>query len=268
MNTKGIIWEPICMLNAGEGTFCNAGVWVMLQLNPTLSLGGLADAIVLLLHVYPFLFNISASLHSLLIQKPHFIPYLSASHPSTYTQRVLFTSGRRNAPSLFPLWWWNERKRTKGGWRKRKKEKRGGITVTNNSALKQQRCSNRQFLLCHYTLPLLSLSASITWSPLTHVQTYIQQAYMYGSSAHSDQWHLGYSHRCWSGLHFQRSDTEDARREWELGKFCMLTTTNSMHSHHKRDKEKLACKYKSHIILKALTINLLRAASSFEAQVF
>lgn len=40
MNTKGIIWKPICMLNAGEGTFCNAGVWVMLQLSPTLFLGG------------------------------------------------------------------------------------------------------------------------------------------------------------------------------------------------------------------------------------
>lgn len=30
------------MLNAGEGTFCNAGLWVMLQLSPTLSLGDIA----------------------------------------------------------------------------------------------------------------------------------------------------------------------------------------------------------------------------------
>lgn len=74
MNTKGIIWEPICMLNAGEGTFCNAEVRVMLQLSPTLSLRDWANAIVLPLCFYPFPFAISACLPSLLAPKPHLIP--------------------------------------------------------------------------------------------------------------------------------------------------------------------------------------------------
>ena len=75
------------------------------------------------LRVYPFPFAISACLCP-----PPSLPQSAPSHPSlslslslslylpespsTYTRRVLFTSGRRNAPSLFPLWWWNGREQT------------------------------------------------------------------------------------------------------------------------------------------------------------
>lgn len=90
------------MLNAGEGTFCNAGVWVMLQLSPTLSLGGSADAIVLLLHVYHSLFAISACFHSLLAQKPHLIP---RSQPDTplLTLNEFFSPPADEMLHLFPL---------------------------------------------------------------------------------------------------------------------------------------------------------------------
>lgn len=144
MNTKGIIWEPICMLNAGEGTFCNAGVWVMLQLSPTLSLGGSADAIVLLLHVYHSLFAISACFHSLLAQKPHLIP---RSQPDTplLTLNEFFSPPADEMLHLFPLC--GDEMRGRKAWGKeeeqeKKGEERGGITVTDKSAPKQQKCSH------------------------------------------------------------------------------------------------------------------------------
>lgn len=43
------------MLNAGEGAFRDAGGWVMQQLSSTISLGDQANAIMLPMHVYPFL---------------------------------------------------------------------------------------------------------------------------------------------------------------------------------------------------------------------
>lgn len=64
------------MLNAGEGTFCDAEVWVMLQLSPTLSLGDQANTIVLPLRVYPFHFSPAAV--PLFAPKSHLIPLFAS----------------------------------------------------------------------------------------------------------------------------------------------------------------------------------------------
>lgn len=63
------------MLNAGEGTFCDAEVRVMLQLSPTLSLGDQANTIVLPLRVYPF--HLSPAAVPLFAPKSHLVPPLS-----------------------------------------------------------------------------------------------------------------------------------------------------------------------------------------------
>lgn len=158
MNTKGIICAPICMLNAGEGTFCNAGVRVMLQLNPTLSLRDWANTIVLLLCVYPFAFAISACLHSSMPRSPvsSFSLWLYLHSMSSFHLRQ--TKCSIAFPSVVMKWEGTRRGVTRE--RKRKRKKRG-ITVTDNSALKQWHCSHtfsRWTGSCCFVLTLTSSS--------------------------------------------------------------------------------------------------------------
>lgn len=162
----------------------------------------MSDAIVLLLHVYPFAFAISAHLPFLLAPKAPLSRPLSWPNPpsTTYTQGVLFTSGRRNAPSLFPLWWWNERKRTKMGWgkrgRKRRRGSRGlGAGVSSSlTTLPWNKCrvptpsfgEQAAVALCSHLTQSISRSVSPLAQCSSHMNTLTEQSYMNWSSADSD----------------------------------------------------------------------------------
>lgn len=131
------------MLNAGEGTFCNAGVWVMLQLSPTLSLGDWANAIVLPLRVYPFLSpslpaSIPPSLAPLVLSICHRPLYLH----STSSFHLRQTKCSIAFPSVVMKWEGEDKEGvTRDSERERGKERErrgGGVIVTDNSALKQQ----------------------------------------------------------------------------------------------------------------------------------
>lgn len=197
----------------------------------------------LLLRVYPFPFTISAWLRSLLALEPHLIPLSLPETPSTYTRWVLFTAGRRNAPSLFPLWWWNGREKTRMGWegeRERRTEEEGvgweggggvRITVTDNSALKQQHCSHtfiRWAGSCCFELTpypsSLPVSISLTSSHekkkyiyITHSHTHIMHTW-----TETVQTVINVSmvtvEMCWNSLYFQYPDPSVLRGElWMQG---------------------------------------------------
>lgn len=232
MNTKGIIWEPICMLNAGEGTFCNAGVWVMLQLSPTLSLGGSADAIVLLLHVYHSLFrNLclfpfppcprSPVLSLSLSQTPLYLHSTSSFHLRQTKCSIFF-------PSVVMKW---EEGGHEGGEQGKKEKRRGGITVTDKSAPKQQRCSHTFIRwtgsCCFVITPFVSKQTHICATVVHEVMQYTH-AYDVGEQA-------GFF---FSTFRFWQSSQEAAAAgtEWDLERFCMFCTTNSIYNHCKMDE--------------------------------
>lgn len=169
MNTKGIIWEPICMLTAGEGTFCNAGGWVMLQLSPTLSLWDWDNAIVLLLHVFPFPFSISPLPPLLLAPKPHLIPVLpptlslSARKPFYLHLMSSFHLQQTKCSIVFPSVEVKREGGDKERWRKREKERRGNhshwrIGPETTALFPHLPQVTRTWQLCVYTSAPLSSS--------------------------------------------------------------------------------------------------------------
>lgn len=197
----------------------------------------------LLLRVYPFPFTISAWLRSLLALEPHLIPLSLPETPSTYTRWVLFTAGRRNAPSLFPLWWWNGREKTRTGWegeRERRTEEEGVgwgggggwgsqslTTLPWNNSIVPTPSSGEQAVVAlslHLT-PRFSLSPSLS-PALTKKKKYIYITHSHTHIMHTwtetVQTVINVSmvtvEMCWNSLYFQYPDPSVLRGElWMRG---------------------------------------------------